>query len=239
MMTLPFYKSAALYKSVPLFKSAARSRSLIQYTSGLYLDMYTTMSPGSYVRPVAPILALAGDIGAAKSLHTRDFLKYCNKNWDATLYVPGTYEHIHDIANTVAICADLPNVHLLMQDTYVSDKLNTVFIGAQLKKKGRDDDDRVWLRSEFLKWRDSDYKIVALTNGSPIKKGTDDVTPSVNAWICSHSEGAAQMKFDNGSILAYNSRGAYYYHAMNNWTRRAIMDVPENDELLEDMGGLL
>ena len=223
MMIQPLYKT---------FVDTARRRCLVQYTSGLYVDTSNSISPAFYVKPVAPILALTGDIGLGKAKHTREFLNYCNRNWDTTLYVPGNYE-LKALAATAELCSEFPNVRMLNRNTYVSAQNSTVFIGAPMTQGGADTD-MLWLRNEFLQWRDFPYKIVALTNGSPVKRGQDNVAPYVNAWICGGREGSAQIRFDSGSILAYNSRGAYYYYGMNNWIRRAVVAVPENDELEED-----
>jgi len=224
MLTQPLYKT---------FVEVAQRRCMVQYTSGLYVDLYNTISPAFYVKPVAPILALTGDIGLAKTKNMYEFLKYCNRNWDITLYVPGKYE-LKSLATTAELCSEFPNIRLLNRNTYVSAQNSVVFIGAPMVHSGADNVDALWLRSEFLQWRDFSYKIVALTNGSPVKKGQDNVTPYVNAWICGGREGSSQIRFDSGSILAYNSRGPYYYYGMNNWTRRAVLTVPENDELEEE-----
>jgi len=223
MLTQPLYKT---------FVEVAQRRCLVQYTSGLFVDTSESISPAFYIKPVAPILALTGDIGLAKTKHTREFLKYCNRNWDTTLYVPGKYE-LKELAATAELCNEFPNIRLLNRNTYVSAQNSVVFIGAPMVDDGADMDSR-WMRSEFLNWRDFPYKIVALTNGSPVKKGQNNVTPYVNAWVCGGREGSAQIRFDSGSVLAYNNRGSYYYYGMNNWTRRAVVAVPENDELEEE-----
>jgi len=223
MLTQPLYKT---------FINVARHRCLVQYTSGLFVNTSDSISPAFYVKPVAPILALTGDIGLAKTKHTREFLKYCNRNWDTTLYVPGKYE-LKELAATAELCNEFPNIRLLNRNTYVSAQNSVVFIGAPMVHDGADMDS-LWIRSEFLNWRDFPYKIVALTNGSPVKKGQNNVTPYVNAWVCGGREGSAQIRFDRGSILAYNNRGPYYYYGMNNWTRDAVVAVPENDELEEE-----
>jgi len=147
-----------------------------------------------------------------------------------TLYVPGKYE-LKGLAATADLCREFPNVRMMDRNTYVNAQNSVVFIGASAT---RGDADTLWLRNEFLKWRDFSYKIVALTNGSPVKRGEDNVTPYVNAWIYGGREGAAQIRLDSGSVLAYNSRGPYYYYGMNNWTRRAVLAIPENDELEEE-----
>jgi len=223
MLTQPLYKT---------FINVGRHRCLVQYTSGLFVDTSESISPAFYIKPVAPILALTGDIGLAKTKHTREFLKYCNRNWDTTLYVPGKYE-LKELAATAELCNEFPNIRLLNRNTYVSAQSSVVFIGAPMVHDGTDMDS-LWMRSEFLNWRDFPYKIVALTNGSPVKKGQNNVTPYVNAWVCGGREGSAQIRFDSGSVLAYNNRGPYYYYGMNNWTRDAVVAVPENDELEEE-----
>ena len=65
MLVQPLYKT---------FAEVAQHRCLVQYTSGLYVDLYNTISPAFYVKPAAPILALTGDIGLGNSKHTREFL---------------------------------------------------------------------------------------------------------------------------------------------------------------------
>lgn len=64
----------------------------IQYLSGLYLNRTGKRYPDIYPNPVAPILALLGDIGTPDSTRTLDFLHWCSEKYEKVIWVPGTEE---------------------------------------------------------------------------------------------------------------------------------------------------
>ena len=63
----------------------------VQYASDLHLEL----SSGPFqaiLKPVAPILALAGDIGRPDLPEYRNFMAYCSSNWDRVFVVAGNHE---------------------------------------------------------------------------------------------------------------------------------------------------
>ena len=65
----------------------------IQYVSDLHLEFYNKISFRSCVKPVAPYLALAGDIGKPGTNMYTNFLSYVSSNWEHVFYVAGNHEY--------------------------------------------------------------------------------------------------------------------------------------------------
>jgi len=123
-------------------------RMLIQYASDLHLEMRQSWS--KILKPVAPILVLAGDIGDPTSQDYRSFLDWCGSQWKATFIVAGNHEfynssscykwkhlvHVDTHAERLAECrrvADMVvtrNVHFLQQRRVDLD--GVAFLGATL-----------------------------------------------------------------------------------------------------------
>ena len=74
-----------------LARTMAR-RLRIQYASDLHLELYDKSAFQPMLRPVAPLLALAGDIGRPDKRTYRDFLQYCSRNWRNVFVVAGNHE---------------------------------------------------------------------------------------------------------------------------------------------------
>lgn len=69
------------------------SKFRLQYVSDLHLERYNTVKFENVLRPAAPYLALAGDIGQSSHELFDDFLKYCSQNWIRVFYVAGNHEY--------------------------------------------------------------------------------------------------------------------------------------------------
>jgi len=63
----------------------------LQFASKLYVDNLPISSSKTLLKPVAPVLALLGDIGLPNS-NTRDFIRWCDDNYSLVLWVPGSLE---------------------------------------------------------------------------------------------------------------------------------------------------
>lgn len=64
----------------------------IQFCSDLHLDFNPRREFNELITPVAPVLALCGDIGDPESQILADFLDWCCRNWEQVLYIPGNHE---------------------------------------------------------------------------------------------------------------------------------------------------
>jgi len=64
----------------------------IQYCSDLHLEMNPVVEYNTLLTPVAPVLALLGDIGDPESPELQKFLEWCTRMWKQVLYVPGNHE---------------------------------------------------------------------------------------------------------------------------------------------------
>ena len=223
--------------------STLRKISRVQYTGSLYVDKFEKTIGAHFIRPVAPILVLNGNIGKYSSSQTMDFLRHCNRIWKEILYVPGEYEvgtqdYESKVATMKKIYKSLENVHVLHNSTKYIPSIDTLFMGTI--------DNKEWVRSEFVE-KNQAYplttKFVALTNYvpdthmiHPIDKKHDinvnyDIYPSVNAWICGYSRGAKSHTYANGVLCAYNSRGPIDgkndFSQTLGWSRSACLDIPE------------
>ena len=65
----------------------------IQYVSDLHLEMYQKVPFPLLLKPVAPYLVLAGDIGQPSCQSWRPFFEYVNSNWEHIFYVTGNHEY--------------------------------------------------------------------------------------------------------------------------------------------------
>lgn len=64
----------------------------IQFCSDLHLEINKPKEFPELLEPVAPILALLGDIGDPESERLMTFLDWCCRHWSQVLYVPGNHE---------------------------------------------------------------------------------------------------------------------------------------------------
>lgn len=63
----------------------------LQYASNLFVDI-AKGSLSKRLHPVAPTLALVGNVGQIESPATKDFLRYCSDSWKSVLLVPGPWD---------------------------------------------------------------------------------------------------------------------------------------------------
>lgn len=64
----------------------------IQYCSDLHLGINGRVEFPTILEPVAPILALVGDIGDPENSDLEPFLTWCCNVWKQVLYIPGNHE---------------------------------------------------------------------------------------------------------------------------------------------------
>jgi len=81
----------------------------LQYMSDIHLETYKHAFP---LEPVAPNLALIGDICGAYHKNLRPFLERCAANFETVLYVPGNHEYyghtLQEVDDSLeSLCAEL------------------------------------------------------------------------------------------------------------------------------------
>jgi hypothetical protein len=64
----------------------------IQYASDLHLEFFDKTPFQPLLKPVAPVLVLAGDVGRPDMRSYRDFMQHCARNWDQVFVVAGNHE---------------------------------------------------------------------------------------------------------------------------------------------------
>jgi hypothetical protein len=68
------------------------SRMRIQYASDLHLEMSGPVAFGALLRPVAPVLVLAGDVGRPDRPGYLEMLRWAARSWDHVVVVAGNHE---------------------------------------------------------------------------------------------------------------------------------------------------
>jgi hypothetical protein len=122
-------------------RTAASRMLRIQYASDLHLEFVDKTPFQPILKPIAPILSLAGDIGRPDRRSYEDFLHYCSRNWVAVFVVAGNHElynsksdAIHTVDQRLAMCesiaAKFPNVQFLNRRR--ADYGGIAFLGATL-----------------------------------------------------------------------------------------------------------
>lgn len=114
------------------------NRVRIQYASDLHLEFYK--SPPSFqtlLKPVAPLLALAGDIGSPQIPHYTDFLRYCSEHWESVFVVAGNHEfyrrtYQHNLQLCGEVASQFPNVHFLHRGRVELPQYGVTVLGATL-----------------------------------------------------------------------------------------------------------
>ena len=122
----------------------------VQYASDLHLEFYPKEGFETFVKPVAPILVLAGDIGHLGKNRLLEFITWCSNQWTHVLWVFGNHEfyipkaqkHWHLLppdgkytieektAEAKAAYKHLTNVHILDRDRIEIE--GHLFFGATL-----------------------------------------------------------------------------------------------------------
>jgi hypothetical protein len=124
----------------------------IQYASDLHLEFIEKTPFQPILKPVAPFLALAGDIGRPDKRSYRDFLHYCSRNWQQTFVIAGNHElynsrhsgnwrhmpvqSIDTASMRMELCStvakEFPNVHFMNRTRYDLPSGDLTILGATL-----------------------------------------------------------------------------------------------------------
>jgi hypothetical protein len=168
----------------------------VQYVSDIHLEHFpaTKFTPFSdIVKPAAPILCLAGDIGNPLKPHYGEFLRYCASGWDHVFVVAGNHEHynlkpkklwenseiqalnnLSSAEQQVELCRDIcnewSNVHFLEKESHYLPSYNVEFLGCTLWTKIPPAND--WQVMSAV----NDYKFIT-------DKSKNSITPTLtNNW---------------------------------------------------------
>jgi hypothetical protein len=99
----------------------------IQFASDLHLELRPKMTFRELLEPVAPVLALLGDIAPLDSPQLRPFLQWCSERWDTVIWIPGCLELLSAtdleaaVAKMRAIAEPFWNITVLDHDGMVSE----------------------------------------------------------------------------------------------------------------------
>jgi len=140
----------------------------IQYASDLHLEKYgkNTIDYSRILKPVAPVLALAGNIGNPAQKNYRELFNYCSRGWDRVFFVAGNREFYNTrdcdqwsmkplvpidtvdqrIVQIEDIASNYPNVEFLNRARI--DYEGVAFVGASMWENSIDDDRHIAIRTE-------------------------------------------------------------------------------------------
>lgn len=120
----------------------------IQYISDIHLEFHDkhnkgALQPDMFVKPVAPYLVLAGDIGIPDLEAYKTFVSWCSQNWKQVFLIAGNHEYYNircpvktDMASKRGliqqICQQFPNVHFLDCSSVYLPELNLRIVGCTL-----------------------------------------------------------------------------------------------------------
>lgn len=183
----------------------------IQYASCLYVDKFEKVTGAHFVKPVAPILVLNGNIGMLSSYQTAAFLKHCRQLWQSVIYVPGSYELDEPFPSF-----SKSNIHFLNNSSVL---LNDVrFIGTPYVSE----EDKQWFQNEYKKHQDD--SILALSFKQPSLSFIEGL--NIAAWISGSTIGGSKTSY-NGITVAYNGRGSLCgpndFQGIKGWRRDALI----------------
>lgn len=114
-----------------------------QIASCLQLELRSNFSFPDLIKPVAPILCLAGDIASPYSKITNEFVKWASNQWEHVLWVPG-YHELAPIKNgfmttmndahikLLDVCHHYPNVHIMLNKSFKIKDTPYLFLGSPL-----------------------------------------------------------------------------------------------------------
>jgi predicted phosphodiesterase len=118
----------------------------IQYVSDIHLEINHITNYESIVKPIAPYLALVGDIGHIQTNTYKPFFDYVSNEFEKVFYIPGNHEYYSQpITKTNPVstfyqlnhqmklfCDTYKNIHYLYRDSYKFDDFNVGIIGTPL-----------------------------------------------------------------------------------------------------------
>lgn len=176
--------------------SSAVRRSLlrVQYASDLHLEILGAVPFPTILKPAAPVLALAGDIGNPCEPVYKSFLQYCSSHWDHVVLIAGNHEFYNrkpaevwkylapqTVAERLEACrsvaAGFQNLRFLERER--TDIGDVAFLGCTLWTDLSDED-----AAEEAERRMSDYRLIAVSKQFALKTtDVEDWHARDRAWL--------------------------------------------------------
>ncbi len=175
----------------------------VQYASDLHLELgggpFQTI-----LKPVAPVLALAGDIGRPDLPEYRNFMAYCSSNWERVFVIAGNHEFYnkstakkwsyspphtvdmrHDMCAKVA--AAFPNITFMNRDRV--EYKGVSFLGCTLWTDLSDP-----FHAELAGRHMNDYHVITEDGKAPITPATTTAWHRTDrAWLAYEISSSADM----------------------------------------------
>lgn len=119
----------------------------LQYASDLHLELNKINDFSKIIKPIAPFLALVGDIGHISTPSYKPFFDYVSKEFEQVYYVPGNHEYksfpkSNNSENYKTLyqlnyqmkkfCDSYNNIHYLYRNSIKLDNFNVGIIGSSL-----------------------------------------------------------------------------------------------------------
>jgi hypothetical protein len=177
----------------------------VQYASDLHLD---NESPPfqMLLTPVAPALALCGDIGSPFSKIYYDFLKWCKERWSTVFLITGNHEYFMDknsatmdsVENKIKEISSELGIHFLQKGVFRDEEHKLLIVGCTL-----------WSSPDIRHWD----KIAAGFIGNPGIRGDykfinkyDEYTNTIRTV---HPSDIVQINRDHIAFLEKVCKGAF------------------------------
>lgn len=101
----------------------------IQFASDLHLEKWPKTTPDETLEPVAPVLALLGDVAPLTQPNLLSFLEWCSERWETILWVPGNMEVWNSgevgygaaVGRMKQIASSFANIHVLDREAMMSE----------------------------------------------------------------------------------------------------------------------
>ena len=134
----------------PIRKSSellAKNLFRLQYASDLHLEINLIKDFTKIVKPIAPFLALVGDIGHISTPSYKPFFDYVSNEFEQVYYVPGNHEYYSPPKNNKSdqfqtlyqlnhqmknLCDSYKNIHYLYRNSVKLNEFNVGIIGSPL-----------------------------------------------------------------------------------------------------------
>jgi hypothetical protein len=186
----------------------------IQYASDLHLELTDKTPFQPLLKPVAPVLALAGDIGRPDRQSYRDFLYHCSRNWDKVFVTAGNHEFYNTRASSHWKYAPPADTQTMYERLTMCREIASQFSNVHFLEKDRVD----WQGVAFLGttlWTD-------LANGSARAEAQTGMSDYRVIAARRSEEGVAQVATTDDTMN--------WHHESRAWLEQAL-DLCRRDQM--------
>jgi hypothetical protein len=130
----------------------------IQFLSDVHLESWNAQTFDEILDPIAPILALLGDVAPLSDPILPRFLEWCSERFETILWIPGNLEiwesggYASSLERMKTFAGTYPNIHILDKEGMYSDD-GVILLGCPLWYRPYEDvmlhyGGKVWIKPE-------------------------------------------------------------------------------------------